>query len=161
MTFLKKNFTLNINQFSKLSYFCKRGNYVIHNSGYQHKVFNEEKGVHGRFSMGMGQQIHKEFYFFYEDWLNSEEVKIQNIFLWENIEKIEVELDRKEIFFRSLFQLQNNFPRKITFTTKNQKKFRITFKENGLLEKIENDLEKKIIATKMEKDFCCNPIVFK
>lgn len=160
MTLYKKNFTLSIKKFSRLSYFCKRENYIIHNSGYQHKVINEGC-FNGRFSMGMGQQIHKEFYFFYEDWLNNEEVKIQNLFLWDNIEKIEIELDKKELFFKSLFILKNNFPRKIIFTTKNKEKFSIIFTENGLLEKIENSLEKKLIITKREKDFWSNPIVLK
>lgn len=160
MKLLKKNFVLTIKEFYRLSYFCKKGNYIIHNSGYKHQVF-EEKNIERitlprLLSIGMGQMSYGHFYFFYEDWLNNEGVKKKDIFLWNNIEKIEVELDKKELFFKKLVNLENNFPRKIVFITTKKEIFSIMFKENGLLERIINNSEEKLIIKKMEKDFWVN-----
>lgn len=156
MKLYKKNFILNVKEFSKLSYFCKKGNCVIHNSGYKHQVIeekNSERNTLPRFlSIGMGQMSYKDFYFFYQDWLSNEEVKKQDIFLWENVSRIEAELDKKELFFKKLVNLKNNFPRKIVFINKKEEEiFSILFTENGLLEKIVNNSEEKLIIEKMEK----------
>lgn len=67
MKLYKKNFILNVKEFSKLSYFCKKGNYVIHNSGYKHQVIEEKNSERNTLprllSMGMGQMSYKDFYF--------------------------------------------------------------------------------------------------